>query len=89
MKNRVLKEKPPKEIKTISDLAFAFMGRIRPQVQGIKVSVIINEDLNFVLEYAETNLVRDALLGMEVRHDGKPLEEPDELPEFRPENDKN
>ena len=67
MKNRVFNKENTEKPQTLGDAAIAFMKKIKPHVLGAKVSVIINEDHSFAFQYAETNLVSDALLGMEIR----------------------
>jgi len=61
--NRIGADKP----ETLADAALAFMKKIEPYVLGVKVSVIINNDHGFAFQYAESNIVNDALLGMELR----------------------
>lgn len=67
MKNRLFNEDKADKSQTLGDAAIAFMKKIKPYVLGVKVSVIVNEDHGFAFQYAETNLVSDALLGMEIR----------------------
>jgi len=67
MKNRVFNKDNADKPQTLGDAAIAFMKKIKPYILGVKVSVIVNEDHSFAFQYAETNLVSDALLGMEIR----------------------
>ena len=59
----------------VADAALAFMKKIEPYVLGVKVSVIVNNDHGFAFQYAESNIVNDALLGMELRPDDETAEE--------------
>lgn len=67
MKNRILNNGGSGSPKTVADTVLAFMKKIEPYVLGVKVSVIVNEDHGFAFQYAESNIVNDALLGMELR----------------------
>jgi len=71
MKNRILNNGNPGSPKTLSETVLAFMKKVEPYVLGVKVSVIVNNDYGFAFQYAESNIVNDALLGMELR----PVEE--------------
>jgi hypothetical protein len=75
MKNRIINKGGADKPETLADAALAFMKKIEPYVLGVKVSVIINNDHGFAFQYAESNIVNDALLGMELRPVDETVEE--------------
>ena len=64
MKNRIFKNDKASQPKTLGDATIAFMKSIEPYVDGIKVTVIVNDEHGFGFEYAENNTVGHALMGM-------------------------
>ena len=64
MKNRVFNKDNADKPQTLGDAAIAFMKKIEPHVLGVKVTVIVNNEHGFGFEYAESNTVSNALMGM-------------------------
>jgi hypothetical protein len=75
MKNRILNNGNAGSPKSVADTVLALMKKIEPYVLGVKVSVIVNNDHGFAFQYADSNLVNDALLGMELRPIQETVEE--------------
>jgi len=78
MKNRILNNGNSGSPKTVSETTLAFMKKIEPYVLGVKVSVIVNKDHGFAFQNAESNIVNDALLGMELRPTDETIEDAQE-----------
>jgi len=78
MKNRILNNGNSGSPKTLSETVLAFMKKIEPYVLGVKVSVIVNNDHAFAFQCAESNIVNDALLGMELRPVDETIEDAQE-----------